>query len=107
MRIYRLLASATSYFTHPRLRMPLFEKRGRKQAFLLRGRGREKPSALRLGPRVLIAVRSLYEETIASVDAVHVAHAERARSPHGHSSSVDACRLEWRWHHSSHPGRRS
>src|SRR6266496_4516123 len=102
MRIYRLLASATSYFTHPRLRMPLFSKMGRKQAFLLRGRGREKPSALRLGPRVLIAVRSLYEETIASVDAVHVAHAERARSPHGHSSSVDACRLEWRWHHSSH-----
>src|SRR5438034_11513299 len=67
--------------------MPLFEKRGRKQAFLLRGRGREKPSALRLGPRVLIAVRSLYEETIASVDAVHLAHAERAGSPHGHSST--------------------
>jgi hypothetical protein len=56
--------------------MPLFSKMGRKQAFLLWGRGGEKPPALVLGPFVLIAIRSLHEDTIASVDAVHLAHAE-------------------------------
>jgi len=82
--------------------MPLFSKMGRKQAFLVWGRSGEKPPALLLGPIVLIAIRSLHEYTIASVDAVHFAYAERARSPHGHPSQVDACRLERHCHLRSH-----
>ncbi len=82
--------------------MPLFRKMGRKQASLLWGRGGEKPSVLWLGLCIFIAIRSLHQEARARVDAVNAAHTERARSPHGHSSSVHACRLEWRWHHSYH-----
>ena len=82
--------------------MPLFSKMGRKQAFLCWGRGGEKPLALLLGPCVLIAICPLHQDAIARVDAVNVAHAERARRPHGYTPSVDTCRLEWRWHRRSH-----
>src|SRR5260370_18768551 len=85
-----------AFITNPHLRIPLFSKMGRKQAFLMWGRGGVKPPTLLLSPLVLIAIPSLHEYTKASVDAINFAHAERARSPHCHTSSVDTCRLERR-----------
>src|SRR6266567_3136601 len=66
------------------------------------GRGGEQPPVLLLGKFVLIPICPLYQDTITRVDPVHFAHAERARSPHGHTTQVDTCRRERLWHLRSH-----
>src|SRR5579864_9204019 len=69
-------AASAFLLTEFRLRMPLFSKMGRQQAFLGRGGGGACPCHAKLSIR--IAIRTLQEDTILRIDPIDLAHPKRA-----------------------------